>query len=77
MITVTAIHNVVSVARHERLGNGIEALVIDNPTNDYAGFIGAPPALEFNGRVFGRSSFNSDHGDICYRTDRALAVTLQ
>ena len=76
MTTATAIHNAVPVARHDRLGNGIEALLIVNPTNDYAGFISAPPALEFNGRVFGRSSFNSDHGDICYRTDRALAVTL-
>lgn len=33
----------------------------------------APAAIEFNGRIYGKSSYNTDYGDICYRTDRALA----
>ncbi len=77
MKTATAIDGAVPVARHDRLGDGVEALIVDNPTNDYAGFAGAPGAVRFGGRVFGRSSYDTDRGHIVYRTDRAVAVAAE
>ena len=57
--------------------DGLEELLIDNPTNDYDGFRSAPAALHFNGRVFGRSAFDTDRGWIVYRTDRPVAYVVE
>ena len=73
MNTATAIRESVRVERHDRLGNNVEALIVANPSNDYQGFTSAPAALRFNGRVFGRSCFDTDRRWIVYRTDRAVA----
>jgi hypothetical protein len=37
-----------------------------------AEYLNAPAAIEYNGRIYGRSAWNSDKGEIYYRTDAKL-----
>ena len=49
-------------------------LTIANPSNDYDGFASAPALLEFNGKRYGKSGYNSDRGYISYTVRAAQLV---
>ena len=62
------------VDRLDDLGCGVQGIITTNPTNDYDGFVAAPNAVIFRGRMYGKSCFDTDRGWLVYRTDRAVAL---
>lgn len=57
------------------LPNGVGVIEIPYDGTE-VGFWQAPGGLRYNGRVYGRSSHNSDTFRITYRTDKPCAFNL-
>ena len=62
-----SVNDVVLLRLVETLPDGVTVLTVDMA--DYAHFIRSPMALRFNGRLYGRSGWNSDRHVAYYRSD--------
>jgi len=73
-MTATIVQDVVNLVRVDRFpdGSGI-CLVVANPSNDYEGFINAPAVLSFEGILCGKSAYDTDLGQIFYRSGKLMA----
>lgn len=67
--------NAVNFVTHQTLPDGIGLLTVG--CTDYADFVMAPPALRFEGKVYGRSGWNSDKCESYYRTDCHVAYAVE
>lgn len=72
MKTATAVPNAVSV-KHVHDYDGIGFLYVDIGPDHYRDFKKLPAALEYAGRVFGKSCFDSDRNVAIFRTDVKVA----
>jgi hypothetical protein len=71
--TANAVENAVSVDHYEeRDGIAVVCVAID-PDDPYGSFKKLPAAIEFKGRVFGKTAYNSDRNRAYYRTDANVA----
>lgn len=73
-MTATVLSDMIRIERHEPLWDGIEALTVKMPVGaDYTEYMAMPDCLEFRGRMYGKSCFNTDRWEYVYRTDKVLA----
>lgn len=72
----TATANVVTtVLLLERVGwlDGVTYLTVrTGGDGEYDAYKALPPALEFEGKICGKSCFNSDNGETTYRSDKPV-----
>ena len=69
--------DLIKLHRMDRLPEGVLCLVIQNPRpdgSDYEEFQGSPRALEFEGRLCGRTGYDSDQGLTYYRSDTRVVL---
>lgn len=71
------VRGAVSLARVDELPNGVRVLIVAHGVNDYAGYLDAPAALEYAGAVHGKSGWDSDRGQVFYRSDARTARVYQ
>lgn len=69
--TATKIEGAVVVRAQHTLTSGVQALVVD--CADYDAYQRLPQGVEFEGKRYGLSGWNSDMGCAYYRTDMRLA----
>jgi len=62
--------NAIIVTGNVLLGN---VRVLETNCSDYESFKSLPAAVEFDGHIYGRSGWNSDHETAYYRTDTWVA----
>ncbi len=73
METAIAVPNAVYINAHGTLPNGVGYIELAYD-GTYDAFKQAPAGLKMNGRLYGKSSHNSDTYKIVYRTDHQFAV---
>jgi hypothetical protein len=67
----TPIHNAISVISNWNIGDqwGLETTCLD-----YDAFKALPKAVEYDGRQYSLTGWNSDTGRACYKTGLPLAI---
>lgn len=73
MATATAIQNTIQVITHYPLEGH---MWLETPCRDYDHLATLPIAVEFNGRKYGRTGWNSDRNVAYYCTRQAFALGL-
>lgn len=66
----TAVEAII-IRGEERLPDGVTALKVD--CYDFDAYQALPSVVEFDGRLFGKTGWNSDTGLGCYRDDCRVA----
>ena len=74
MKTAKPLENALSVKRSETLPCGTKVVTLD--CADYKAYKSLPAALEYDGRAYGRTGWDSDMCRAYYRTDIAFARGL-
>lgn len=73
--TATAETNVTQISAVQTIGS-LSIITLDMRFGIYEEFAEMPRALRFEGRVYGKSAYNSDVMQAYYRTDTLLAEVL-
>lgn len=70
----TAMTDKIPIKDHQKLDGDVECVIIGMDNGSYACYRALPGAITFRGRLYGKSSWNSDKDECCYRTDKAVAT---
>ena len=74
--TATAVKDAVEIETvWERDGIGCIEVALDS-ADPYASFKKLPSAVEYNGRVYGKSGYDSDVNRAYFRTDKPIAHAI-
>ncbi len=73
-MTATIVTDKIVIKRHEIFPDGtIECLMVAMETVGYDEYRTMPQVLEYQDKLYGKMSWNSDHYEACYRTDALIA----
>ena len=70
-----ALHDYVTVVEAAQYGG--EFWLQTDGGRDYAEYAAMPTVIEFQGRIYGKMSFNSDTGRVAYKVGAPVAKVIQ
>lgn len=76
--TAKVVDGYINIITVDGYADGLQCITVDiDPDDPYGSFKKLPAAIEYNGRVFGKSAYNSDSNRAYYRTDTAIARVVR